>query len=678
MTAVEFARLIRDAKPRGDTGWWDGRCPAHDDQRASLSFRDGDRGLVAECHAACTFEKIAAAVGRRPSDFFHRVNGHPQPRRQIVAVYDFVDERGALLFQEVKFGAPKDFRLRRPDGKGGFTWDLKGVRRVVYRLDELAEQRRVFLVEGPKDANNLWALDIPATTTAGGANGWRAEYAQQIKDAGAEEVIACRDNDEAGLGYVRRAAADLVRLDLRVRMLNVPGLADHGDVSDYITAERAAGRTDDEIRAALLALAEQAPAFDPNEDAAGAPMSAPPAPQIALTAEDGVLTWPDGATISFARVVEGSRGVSAEVSVTWQEKELDYGALNLLATRSRDGLVKKLERAVPDVPWSEYLDLACRRMVARLREGEPIEELQARPRTGDTALITPIVIEHETTVHYAAGGAGKSLTALLCAVAARTGCTLPGGLRAVHPVPAVMILNWETNKSPQEARLYGLCRGLGITPPSGIYHRHMSGPLIDDTRRLRADVARLHVGLVIVDSLAPASGPDPETAGAVVPVMNVLGSLPGVTRLVLAHVSHANEAARDPRPYGSVFVWNLARSCWYLQRSTEDRDDLVIGLYHKKANDERLHDALSLRFTFAEGTITPATADLAAVPELRERTPLAQQLAAALANGTKTIPALAIELDAKEDTIDKTLRRHHGRFVQLPGDKPPFLWGLAR
>lgn len=104
----------------------------------------------------------------------------------------------------------------------------------------------------------------------------------------------------------------------------------------------------------------------------------------------------------------------------------------------------------------------------------------------------------------------------------------------------------------------------------------------------------------------------------------------------------------------------------------------MIGLYHKKANDERLHDALSLRFTFAEGTITPATADLAAVPELRERTPLAQQLAAALANGTKTIPALAIELDAKEDTIDKTLRRHHGRFVQLPGDKPPFLWGLAR
>ena len=42
----------------------------------------------------------------------------------------------------------------------------------------------------------------------------------------------------------------------------------------------------------------------------------------------------------------------------------------------------------------------------------------------------------------------------------------------------------------------------------------MTGALVDEARRIRADVARLHVGLVIVDSLAPASGPEPETAGA--------------------------------------------------------------------------------------------------------------------------------------------------------------------
>jgi hypothetical protein len=44
-----------------------------------------------------------------------------------------------LLYQVVRF-APKDFRQRRPDGPGGWTWNLKGVRRVLYRLFELLHE----------------------------------------------------------------------------------------------------------------------------------------------------------------------------------------------------------------------------------------------------------------------------------------------------------------------------------------------------------------------------------------------------------------------------------------------------------------------------------------------------------------------------------------------------------
>ncbi len=652
---------LRGVQRAGD-GWL-AFCPAHNDQhKRSLSVGVGADGrTLLKCHAAgCPVEQITAAVSMTLADLAPpSVNGQRTPqRRHEVATYDYRDERGELLYQVVRF-EPKDFRPRRPDGNGGWTWNLQGLRRVVYRLHELAEAERAYLVEGEKDADRLVTLGLRATTTPGGAAAWRDEYADQLRRAGVVQLVALPDHDAAGRGYASAAAASCLRRQMAVKVVTLPGLAEHGDVSDWLDA----GHTLTE----LTAIVDGVPWLE------AAPETGP---RIALTAEEGTIIWPDSATITFSRVAEHSRGVTAEVSVTWQDKELDYGTLNLLATRSRDGLVKKLDRAAPDVPWTDYLDLACRRMVTRLREGEPVEELQARPRTGETALIAPVLIEHESTVHYGNGGSGKSLDGLLCAIAARTGCALPAGLRVVHTVPAVMVLNWETNKSPQEARLHGLCRGLGITPPTGIYHRHMSGPLIDEARRLRADVARLQVGLVIVDSLAPASGPDPETAGAVVPVMNVLGSLPGVTRLVLAHVSHANEGARDPRPFGSVFVWNLARSCWYLQRSTEDRDDLVIGFYHKKANDERLHDALSLRFSFADGAITPGTADLAASPELQAKVPLVQQLTAALSNGAKSIPALALELDTKEPTIDKALRRHPGRFVQVPAEKPPFPWGL--
>jgi hypothetical protein len=55
-----------------------------------------------------------------------------------VAHYPYVDESGELLLQVVRF-EPKTFRQRRPDGKGGWLWNIKGVRRVPYRLPELIE-----------------------------------------------------------------------------------------------------------------------------------------------------------------------------------------------------------------------------------------------------------------------------------------------------------------------------------------------------------------------------------------------------------------------------------------------------------------------------------------------------------------------------------------------------------
>lgn len=81
MTAAEFSRLIQRARRRSESPWWDGRCPAHEDRRSSLSWRDGDRGLIVECHAGCAFEQIATALGRAPGEFF-RDNGQQAGRHR--------------------------------------------------------------------------------------------------------------------------------------------------------------------------------------------------------------------------------------------------------------------------------------------------------------------------------------------------------------------------------------------------------------------------------------------------------------------------------------------------------------------------------------------------------------------------------------------------------------------
>src|SRR5262249_55246466 len=120
MTAADFAARIEGAKRRAGGQWWDARCPSHDDRRSSLSFSDGDRGLVLECHAGCAVEKITAALGLSVKQLFHangngngHSNGHHKAERQIRATYDYHDEGGTLLYQVVRF-EPKDFRQRRP------------------------------------------------------------------------------------------------------------------------------------------------------------------------------------------------------------------------------------------------------------------------------------------------------------------------------------------------------------------------------------------------------------------------------------------------------------------------------------------------------------------------------------------------------------------------------------
>lgn len=120
-------------------------------------------------------------------------NGSAGPmQRKIVAVFDYRDGDGTLLFQVVRFD-PKDFRQRRPDemSPDGWVWAVRGVKQVPYRLPEiieaLAQEQTVFVVEGEKCADLLWSVGVPATCNAGGAGKWLDRLAQYF--VGADIVV---------------------------------------------------------------------------------------------------------------------------------------------------------------------------------------------------------------------------------------------------------------------------------------------------------------------------------------------------------------------------------------------------------------------------------------------------------------------------------------------------------
>ena len=182
------------------TDGWQARCPAHDDRTASLSICRGDdeRWLV-HCHAGCAVDAILAELHLERRDLFpsNCPAGGTNGKGQIEESYDYQTDGGELLFQAVRL-KPKDFRQRRPDGDGGWLWNVKGLNRVVYRLPELQRKEAIFIAEGEKDADRLWSVGLPATTCSGGAQKWGDRYAKQLKDAGVKRVAILPDNDDAG------------------------------------------------------------------------------------------------------------------------------------------------------------------------------------------------------------------------------------------------------------------------------------------------------------------------------------------------------------------------------------------------------------------------------------------------------------------------------------------------
>lgn len=212
------------------------KCPAHDDRTASLSVTRGESGaILVRCFAGCSYQQIIGALGLSASQLFP-----PKPREQIgkktlVTTYDYKDATGVLRYQVCRF-VPKDFRQRQPDGSGGWNWNMRGAMRIPYRLNELLTHTTVYVVEGEKDADTLWAAGCPATTNVGGAGKWKDADSDALKHAGITRAVLLPDNDDPGRSHMVHVARSLKAAGLAVILIALPDLKPKGDVSAWFAS----------------------------------------------------------------------------------------------------------------------------------------------------------------------------------------------------------------------------------------------------------------------------------------------------------------------------------------------------------------------------------------------------------------------------------------------------------
>lgn len=145
--------------------------------------------------------------------------------------YDYHDEDNRLLYQVVR-EPNKQFKQRRPDGNGGWVWNLQNTRRVLYHLPFILEAVEaggpIYIVEGEKDVHAVEKTKNWATCNPGGAGKWRSEYGDVVAGA---KVIIVADKDEPGLAHARQIAETLPAATTTIVQAKTGK-----DVSDHLAA----------------------------------------------------------------------------------------------------------------------------------------------------------------------------------------------------------------------------------------------------------------------------------------------------------------------------------------------------------------------------------------------------------------------------------------------------------
>ncbi len=173
----------------------------------------------------------------------------------IQAWYTYTNEYGQPTYKVARTSA-KEFPVWAPViGDGGWGLKGKGVRMVPYHLHKLLKAEFVFVVEGEKDVKTVEGMGLAATTFPGGAGSWRPDYSQWFKE---KEVVVLPDNDKPGREHAKVVGAGLFAHAKSVHILNLPGLPEKGDVTDW-----AKGKDPLEAGEELCKLADAAPRFRP-------------------------------------------------------------------------------------------------------------------------------------------------------------------------------------------------------------------------------------------------------------------------------------------------------------------------------------------------------------------------------------------------------------------------------
>jgi hypothetical protein len=297
-------------------GNWSARCPAHEDQRASLSIGEGDDGrALVKCHAGCTTDNIVTALGLTLRDLMPERDALTPARagkfkseaptfrtaRDAVAALErqngkcskhwtYHDAAGEPVGLVVRWDLPDGKKDIRPVARHTTGWRIGAMPdpRPLYALPSVTKTNRVIVCEGEKCADAVRGIGFTATTCAGGS---QAASKTDWTPLAGKEVWILPDNDPPGRKYAEAVAAILYKLNLPavVKIIVLPDLPEKGDIVDWVEAHGDAAKPAG-MRHELEALAEAVAPTEAPPNVVGTPRAVPDVLCMA-DVEPGEVPW---------------------------------------------------------------------------------------------------------------------------------------------------------------------------------------------------------------------------------------------------------------------------------------------------------------------------------------------------------------------------------------------------
>jgi hypothetical protein len=371
--------------------------------------------------------------------------------------------------------------------------------------------------------------------------------------------------------------------------------------------------------------------------------------------------------------------VAKVVAAAWQANGREAGEEALRAYYSERGLTARTATEVEVI-----LGIARRRVAeAATAIGMAVREdaagsvgsrtLKDLP-SGDPPpqLCDPYLSAEGVTVVYGLGGVGKGYVSVYLI------------LQLVRQGKRVTVIDFENHPGEWGRR----ARTLGFTDDE-LQMVNYRAPFADDwtakrgalatvAEILREDLDAATCDYLVIDSYTTATATGSELGG-MGPAQEFFGGIAKLGRpaLVIAHVASGGDKFPD-KPFGTVFVHNLARETWAVGRvgEADDGGPMTLELRNKKSNGRAKSKPQFLTFTFdAEGRVS---VDDHKPMEASRANLAADVLSRSIKQLTVKDLAAAIKADTGEtispENLRRDLRAHPERFEET--NDAPHQWGL--